>query len=69
MKERERERKRIGLVVPPSRVDAFPHDSLLAQYSHTEVTQHQTRIFKGTGREIFFKKNFLDNVYCAKITF
>ena len=55
----KRERERIGLVVPPSRVDAFPHDSLLALCSPTEVTQHQNRIFTETGREMFFKKNFL----------
>jgi hypothetical protein len=51
-------RERIGLVVPPSRVDAFPRDSLLAQCTHTEEILHQTKIFKGTGREMFFKKNF-----------
>ena len=71
------ERERIELVVPPSRVDAFPHDSPLALCSHTEVTQHQTRIFKGTGREMFIRKIFLPcierkdfpTVYWAKITF
>jgi hypothetical protein len=58
-RKRERERGRNGLVVPPSRVDAFPHDSLLALCSHIEVTQHQNSIFRGTGQEMFFKKNFL----------